>query len=95
MAAVDLRYIRSLTDFLRNHKEHVERLRATETPEVLTINGKPELIVQSAEAYQAMLDRLEHAENVAGLIAARRQVKDGDVKDAGQAFDELRSRRGL
>ena len=32
----------SLTDFKLNAKEHLERLRATGRPEVLTVNGKAE-----------------------------------------------------
>ncbi len=30
----------SLTDFKQNTKEHLDRLRETERPEVLTVNGK-------------------------------------------------------
>ena len=50
--------IHSLTDFLRNHKAHVSRLKETHAPEVLTVNGKAEVVVQDAASYQIMLDRL-------------------------------------
>ena len=39
---LDTREIHSLTDFLRNHKAHVKRLKKTQAPEVLTVNGKAE-----------------------------------------------------
>ena len=35
---LDAREIHPLTDFLRNHKAHVARLKESGTPEVLTVN---------------------------------------------------------
>lgn len=51
-----------LTDFKRRTNEFVERLRSTHRPLVLTINGKPEIVVLNAAAYQEMQDRLSAAE---------------------------------
>ena len=53
--------IRSLSDFKRNTVELLDRLRKTGHPLVLTINGKAEVVVQDAAAYQALLDRVEAA----------------------------------
>ena len=36
---IDISDIHPLTGFLRDHKAHLERLRATGRPEVLTVNG--------------------------------------------------------
>ena len=58
---VDLREVFSLTDFLRNHKEHVARLAQTGKPVVLTVKGKPALVLQSAEGYQDLLDLIDTA----------------------------------
>ncbi len=51
--------IGSLTDFARNTKEHLKRLRRTGRPELLTVNGKAEVVVQSAFAYQRLINLLE------------------------------------
>jgi hypothetical protein len=64
---IDLHHVHSLTDFLRNHKEHIKRLRSIESPEILTVNGKAAMVVQGITGYQALLDRLEYAERLAGL----------------------------
>ena len=64
---IDLHRVHSLTDFLRNHKEHIKRLKAIESPEVLTVNGRAEVVIQGINGYQALLDRLEYAERLAGL----------------------------
>jgi len=53
--------IHSLTDFQRNTREHVERLKQTGRPEILTVNGEAQLVVQHAAAYQRMLEELERS----------------------------------
>ena len=63
---IDLREVRSVTEFQRNIKEYIGRLKRKKTPLVLTVNGRAELVVQDAESYQTMLDRLERAETIPG-----------------------------
>jgi prevent-host-death family protein len=59
---LDLRQVFSLTDFLRNHKEMVARITETHKPVVLTVKGKPSLVIHDADSYQEIMDRLESAE---------------------------------
>jgi len=63
---LDLRHVYSLTDFLRNHKEHIARLSESKAPVVLTVKGKAALVLQDAEGYQELLERLERAEGKTG-----------------------------
>jgi prevent-host-death family protein len=49
----------SLTDFTRNTKAHLKRLRQTGRAELLTVNGKAEVVVQSASAYERLIKALE------------------------------------
>jgi prevent-host-death family protein len=51
--------IGSLTDFSRNTKAHLKKLKRTGRPELLTVNGKTEVVVQSASAYQHLIESLE------------------------------------
>jgi PHD/YefM family antitoxin component YafN of YafNO toxin-antitoxin module len=51
--------IGSLTDFARNTKAHLKRLKRSGRPELLTVNGKAEVVVQNASAYQQLLEELE------------------------------------
>jgi prevent-host-death family protein len=60
---IELTNIYSLTDFKRHAKEFVERIKTTHSPIVLTINGKAEVIVQDAKAFQALCDRVQQAED--------------------------------
>ena len=51
--------ITSLTDFAKNAKAHIKRLKRTGRPELLTVNGKAEVVVQTASAYQRLIESLE------------------------------------
>jgi prevent-host-death family protein len=84
--------IRSLSDFKRNTVHLLDRIRKTGNPMVLTINGKAELVVQDAEAYQALLDRVETLEGIQRGIA---DVKAGRTKPAQQVFDKLRRKHAI
>jgi len=67
---IKIQDILSLTEFHRHTRDHIERLRATGRPEVLTVNGRAELVVQDASAYQNLLERLGESE-----VATERTVK--------------------
>jgi PHD/YefM family antitoxin component YafN of YafNO toxin-antitoxin module len=92
---LNTREIHSLTDFLRNHKAHVARLKKTHAPEVLTVNGKAEVVVQDAISYQAMLDLLHHMETIAAIQEGMASAERGELKPAAQVLDEMRARYGL
>jgi PHD/YefM family antitoxin component YafN of YafNO toxin-antitoxin module len=89
------REIHSLTDFLRNHKAHITRMKKTHAPEVLTVNGKAEVVVQDAASYQVMLDRLHHLETIAAIQEGMASAERGELKPAAQVLDEMRARYGL
>ncbi len=56
---IKLRSIHPLSDFLRNAKARVARLKKTGEPAILTVNGQAEVVVLSAEAYEKLLEELE------------------------------------
>ena len=84
--------IRSLSEFKRNTVDLLDRLRKTGHPLVLTINGKAELVVQDAAAYQTLLDRVEAIEGIQQGLA---DVKAGRTKPARQIFARLRRKHGI
>ena len=92
---IDLREVRSVTEFQRNIKEYVGRLKEKKTPLVLTVNGRAELVVQDAESYQKMLDRLEHAETIAAIRRGLKDAADGRMIPLGEAATRIRKKHGL
>jgi prevent-host-death family protein len=92
---IDLREVRSVTEFQRNIKDYVGRLKEKKTPLVLTVNGRAELVVQDAESYQLMLDRLERAETVAAIRRGIEQAGRGEGIPLEEAEKRLRKKHGF
>jgi hypothetical protein len=67
--------IGSLTDFSRNTKAHLKRLRRTGRPELLTVNGKAEVVIQNASAYQRLIELLEKLERDPAVLVLSKKTK--------------------
>jgi prevent-host-death family protein len=52
---------------LRNHREMVAMVAEARQPVVLTVKGRPCLVIQDAASYQELLDRLDSAESEARM----------------------------
>lgn len=89
---INLREVRSVTEFQRNAKEFVGKLKNSKTPLVLTVNGRAELVVQNAASYQDMLDRLADLEAIAAIRAGLQDQENGKVRPARKALKELGAR---
>lgn len=92
---IDLREVRSVTDFQRNLKDCVGQLKEKKAPMVLTVNGRAEVVVQDAASYQELLDRLERAETVAAIRQGMEQIERGEGIPLKQAERHLRKRHGF
>jgi hypothetical protein len=83
---IALQDIRSLTDFQRNTKVHLRRLKNSGRPAVLTVNGRAELIVQDAAAFEDMLDAIR------GIQRGLEEMKAGKGEPARKVLDRIRAR---
>ena len=92
---LDLRGIHSLSEFQRNTKEFLQKMKQNQGPIVLTVNGKAEVVVQDAQSYQEMLTRLERAEAVAAIRRGMSDFEAGSVQNAEEAFAEIRQKHGI
>jgi PHD/YefM family antitoxin component YafN of YafNO toxin-antitoxin module len=81
--------IRSLTEFQRHTKAHLKRLKATRRPTVLTVNGKAELVVQDAAAFEEMLDAIR------GIQRGLESMKEGTGKPFRVALDQIRAKQRI
>lgn len=81
---LNLSDIRPLTDFKRHTVEFRDRLRSSPDPIVLTVGGRAEMIVQSAEGYQALLKEIRRLK----LDRLREEVARGAAQaEAGEFAD--------
>jgi prevent-host-death family protein len=92
---VHLEDIHSLTDFQRNTKEHIQRLKETGRPEVLTVNGKAEIVVQDAASYQKLLELIDRAEAIEGIQKGLESMQRGEGKPAQEVFTRLRKKHNI
>ena len=86
------RDINSLSNFKRNTTNFIDRLKETKSPLVLTVNGVSELVVQSAEGYQQLLDRIEYLETTAGIQQGLSELDKGSAVPAIPALELLRNK---
>lgn len=78
--------IHTLDSFRRKTKSHVDRLQSTGRPEVLTVNGRPSVVVQDAAAFDAQMEKMQTLEALAEAVAQA---------DAGKGVDARRAVRKL
>jgi PHD/YefM family antitoxin component YafN of YafNO toxin-antitoxin module len=93
--AIDLESIHSLSDFQRNAKQHIRRLKRSGKPAVLTVKGQAEVVVQSAEAYQKLLNDQAILESLRGVSRALEQAKRGEGRQMREFLEELAKEHGF
>jgi prevent-host-death family protein len=81
--------IQSLSHFKRNSNELMKRLKDTGNPVVLTVNGKAEVVVQDAAAYQRLVELAEKVEMVEFLLESKRDIEAGRTVDAEEFLKSL------
>ncbi len=92
---IQLSDIRSLTDFQRNARQHIKRLKQTGQPVVLTVNGKAEIVVQDAESYQRLLEQIDHVEAFEGIRRGLADMNAGRTQRAREALEEIRHKHDI
>jgi prevent-host-death family protein len=93
---IDLsRDIHPLTDFKRKTSEFMKQLKDTGAPVVLTVNGKAELVVQDAAAYQKLVELVEQLGTVQTLRERLAAARRGDGRSVDEFFDEVFQKHGI
>ena len=87
--------IQPLTTFRNNSVKMMKQLKKTGRPIVLTVNGKSEAIVQSAEAYQRLLDIAAEGSVEEAIRQGREDVVAGRTYPANEVFAEMRKKHGI
>jgi prevent-host-death family protein len=89
------RDIHSLTDFKKNTSEFINQLKETGAPLVLTINGKAELVVQDAAAYQKLRQVAEEARVLEGIRQGIADMKAGRTISLDEFKEHARTKHGI
>jgi len=84
-----------LTAFRDNSAELIDQLKATHRPITLTVDGKAEVVIQEAAAYQRLLDIAAAVDATEGVRQGLADVAAGRTRPAQEVFDEFREKRGI
>jgi len=85
----------SLSDFQRDPSALVRSLRRSGRPVFLTVNGRPRLVVQAAEAYERLTEQVERAATIEGLRKGLEAFERGEGLPALEALEAMRKKHGL
>lgn len=89
------RDIQSLSSFKRNTSDFIEQMKHTRQPIVLTVNGKAEIVVQDAAAYQKLLDKIEYLETITGIKEGLKDVEAGQTYSLEEFKQEMQQKHGI
>ena len=81
-----------LTAFRDHPEEFLQQLKTTHRPITLTVDGKPELVIQDAAEYERMLDLLDAADVRESIRLGLEDVEAGRTRPAREVFAELRAK---
>ena len=81
--------IQSWSHFKRNTAQVMKKMKESGSPLVLTVNGRAEVVVQDAAAYQRMRDLAEQVEMMEFLREAKADADAGRVVDAREFIASL------
>ncbi len=87
---IDVKNIHSLTEFKRRAAELVAKLKESNRPLVLTVNGQAEAVVLGSELYHRMVELLEESNNEKLLDDALRAMDRGEGRPAKEVLGEIR-----
>ena len=89
------RDFQSLARFRRQSSSFAKILKKTQRALVLTVKGKPALVVQTAESYQHLLDLAALNDAREGIRQGLADAKKRKARPAKEVFATFESRRGI
>jgi PHD/YefM family antitoxin component YafN of YafNO toxin-antitoxin module len=92
---IELSNIHSLSEFQRNSKDHIRKLKKSGKPAVLTVNGQAEVVVQSADAYQKLIEDQRLLETIRGISRGLEHARLGEGRPMRDLLEELASQHGI
>jgi hypothetical protein len=84
--------VHSLTEFQRNTKAALVRLRESGRPEVLTVNGKAALIVQDPAAFTRMVEGMDRDYLIEAVRVGIEQMESGKTRPWKTAKKDIQAR---
>jgi prevent-host-death family protein len=87
--------IQPLTTFRNNSVKFMKRLKKTRRPIILTVNGKPEAVVQSAAEYQRLLDLAALGSEEEAIRQGLEDMREGRTRPLNEVVEEMRRKHAI
>jgi len=87
--------ITNFTEYRNNHKVFHTRVHQTGRPLFITNNGKPDVVLLSAETYDEIQDLIEMRESLIAIDKSEQEFAQGKGAQARPAIREIAARHGL
>ena len=87
--------ILSLTDFKRRTVVLIRKMKNNHRPLILTVNGRPEMIVQDPESYQKLLEMAERFEAISAGQEGMAQARHDEGMPLEQFDKRMQKKHGL
>jgi PHD/YefM family antitoxin component YafN of YafNO toxin-antitoxin module len=85
----------SLNDLRRFTRSDVRKLESSGRPVVLTVNGRPELVIQSAKAYQQLLNDRDLLNSLRRIRRGLDQARRGEGRPARAVVEDLAKKHAI
>ncbi len=79
-----------LNEFLADAEAHLQRLRESGEPEVLTADGQAVAVVMSPEVFARLRRELEEAQERADIEIATREHAEGKARPVDEVFADIK-----
>ena len=87
--------IQSLSVFKRDTAKCLRRIKKSKRPMVLTVNGKPAMVVYDAASYAKFARERDKYEAIEGIRRGLEDVEAGRVTEAEAFFTEFEAKYGI
>ncbi len=87
--------VQPLTNLQDHPAEVIAHVKATRRPITLTIDGKPEVILQDPAEYQRILDLAALADAREGIRQGLEELRRGEGRPVSEFFDEMREKYAI
>jgi len=86
---------RTLSEFQQSTDEYVRRVWETKAPMSVRVEGEERVVVQDAETYHKMVDRIDEMELIEAVRIAEDEYRRGEGRPAREALMQLRQKLGI
>jgi len=85
--------IHTVTDFKRRTNELIEKLESSGRPQVLTVDGRPKLVLLAVADFERLMDLADQADTLAGIRRGLADVKAGRTMSLKEFEAAVRKQR--